>query len=178
MIDYMTSVERMMIEAYESTEPIKGYHETAMLAMTNVTDPNLPVKAEKWIKMSLPGSAMEIPAVTQSCNGHRFQYHVPVVLQVGENQSTGTLQTVYKDGQKYVRINCLIDSGASVTLISEALVENMKLMVVEKGNLTLTTIHDTKSCVSHFYILIVKLQVKAEKWKTGKWYMRPRSLPD
>ena len=83
--------------------------------------------------------------------GAYFQYHVPVLIQVRLDQPIGRYDTEFINGDRFIKINCLIDSGASVSLVTEELAKNLEEEVVEHGNLTLTTIHDTWHKESHFY---------------------------
>ena len=80
---------------------------------------------------------------TQTCRGHRFQYQVPVMIKVKENQPVVRFDTEFIHDQRFVKLNGLIDSGASVSLVTEEVVESLKKQIVEAGNLTLSKVHDT-----------------------------------
>ena len=60
-----------------------------------------------------------------------------------------------------------------MSLVTEEVVESLKKQIVEAGNLTLSTVHDTRTNESHFYDFEVKVFDGQNTYK-----MQPRSLPE
>ena len=115
LMETLSEVKIMMVESDRRTSEPVDYLKSVIDAMG------------RGMKM---GPHMEI----QSGCGHRFQYHVPVLIQVGQKQEVGRFEKEYVNGERLIKANCLIDSGASVSLVTEELVESLRVQIVEPGN--------------------------------------------
>ena len=101
------------------TEELLDHLKTTIEAMPNKIDPRYKLEDERWMRMAPQTETSVVPSETQLCRGHQFNYHVPILIQVGRDHEVGTIDTEYQGEMRYVKANCLIDSGTSVSLVSK-----------------------------------------------------------